>query len=202
MALEAKAQQVQTPLLGRLFGGLEEDQRLVVLDLGLAMPTFLEAFQSQRLRLDTLSLYEHQPAFSSIEDPQAQRDWLSQHLAQFQLESLDWVCGWSFLNYLDPHLLSLLSELLQPYLTLKTRWHALIEYSSPNMPSSPPDTQISHVDGEVYLSIEAQPAIAPAPRYSPKGLESVLKGFATESAMLLANGWQEYLFRPIAPTKD
>jgi hypothetical protein len=202
MALKTEAQPVQTPLLGRLFADVDEEQRLVVLDLGVAMPSFLAAFGPTRLRWDTLNLCEHQRVWMTLEDEEAKHDALFQHLSRFDLEPLDWICGWSYLNYLDPNLLSLLAQLLAPYLKPKTRWHALIEYSQPTMPSQAPEIFVDRLGDQVYLSVDGSSSHTPAPRYTPKRLENILNGLTAESTMLLANGWQEYLFKPIPPTES
>lgn len=188
------ARGVQAPLLGRLFDAIKEDCRLVVLDLGTGPAALLNALQPHRARLDVMAISEQLETWSALETKEERAKALGVYLGRFKLEQADWVLCWGALNYLDASMMALMTEQLLPHLKPNARIHALIEYSSPTMPATPPRCHLSFDEGRAHLDIEiSQPTIA-SPRYTPKRLEGMLTGLKTENTILLSNGMQEYIF--------
>lgn len=193
----AETQGVQVPLLGRLFEGIDEDNRLVVIDFGLGGSSLLDALKPYRARIDTLAIFDALSAWQAAETPQDQRGLVEQHMAKFSLEPVDWVLCWSVLNYMNAPMLQTLSQVLGPVLKPNASIHALIEYSSPTMPASPATCDLVFEDNKAYLTLRGDRQTIPSPRYTPKALEGMLKGFKAQNTILLSNGMQEYVFRPI-----
>jgi len=185
---------VQTPLLGRLFDAIKEDQRLVVIDFGIGSAALLDALQPYRARLDAMAIAEKLEDWSSLEAQEDRADALADHFIRFNLEPADWVLCWGLLNYLDAPLITQLSKQLVPHLKPHGRIHALIEYSSPTMPAIPAQHQLFFEAGQVHLDIDSVQSSIASPRYTPKRLEGLLTGLKTENTILLSNGMQEYIF--------
>jgi len=185
---------VQTPLLGRLFDAIKEDQRLVVIDFGTGSSAILEALQTHRVRLDAMAMAEQLAAWAGLETQEDRAGVLANYFKRFKLESADWVLCWGMLNYLDAPLMGQLTQQLLPHLKPQARIHALIEYSSSTMPATPARYQLSFDEGKAYLSMESSPTTIASPRYTPKRLEGMLTGLKTENTILLSNGMQEYIF--------
>lgn len=188
------ARGVQTPLLGRLFDAIKEDRRLVVIDFGAGSAPLLNALQPHRARLDAMAISEQIKTWSALETQEERAKALGVHLARFKLEQADWVLCWGALNYLDAPMMALMTEQLRPHLKPNARIHALIEYSSPTMPATPPRCYLSFHEGGAYLDIETDQSTIASPRYTPKRLEGMLTGLKTENTILLSNGMQEYIF--------
>ncbi|MDR9390214.1 MAG: hypothetical protein RI549_07660 [Wenzhouxiangella sp.] len=188
---------VQAPLLGRLFGGIDEDQRLSVVHCGLGEPSVFKAFAPYRVRLDTVDVFSQLEHWALAETGAERAVLIGAYMDEFKLEPVDWVCCWSLLNYIDPPTVTLILNALRPYLKPDAVVHALIEYSSPTMPASPPTWALEPVDQQLYLHADATQATADSPRHTPKRLEGMLGGMKAESTVLLSNGLQEYIFRPV-----
>lgn len=189
---------VQTPLLGRLVDAIREDQRLVVIDLGVLSSSLVSVLQPFRARLDALAIGEQLDAWFATETQEECSALIAQHLMKYQLEPADWLLCWGFLNYFDPPSLTSLVGHLKPHLKPSARVHALIEYSSPTMPATPPICELSFNEGKTYLDLARSRDTIPSPRYTPKRLEGMLRGYQTENAILLSNGMQEYVFSPLS----
>jgi len=188
---------VQVPLLGRLFGDIDEDQRLSVVHFGLGESSVFHAFAPYRVRLDTVDVFSQLEHWALAETGAERAALIGAYVDAFKLEPVDWVCCWSLLNYIDPPTATLILNALRPYLKPNAVVHALIEYSSPTMPASPPTWALEPVDQQLYLHADATQATADSPRHTPKRLEGMLGGMTAESTVLLSNGLQEYIFRPV-----
>lgn len=188
------ARGVQTPLLGRLFDTIKEDRRLVVMDFGTGSSALLNSLQPHRARLDVMAISTQLDVWSGLETKEERARALADYLARFKLEPSDWVLCWGMLNYLDAPMMGQLTEQLLPHLKPNARIHALVEYSSPTMPTTPPRCHLSFHEGRAHLDIETDPSTTASPRYTPKRLEGMLTGLKTENTILLSNGMQEYIF--------
>ena len=100
---------------------------------------------------------------------------------------------WDLLNYLQRPALSVLMDCIGARMRPGGYAHALIAYSGTTMPARP-----SHfaplADGRLIETATTETR-RNSPRYSPEDLGKCLRGFRAESAMLLRNGMQEFLFR-------
>ena len=71
--------------------------------------------------------------------------------------------------------------------------HALIVYTGTTMPARP--SNFAPLPDGRLIETATTAAQRNAPRYSPEDLGKCMRGFRAESAMLLRNGMQEFLFR-------
>ncbi len=187
---------VQTPLLGRLLNAMDERQRIGVVDFGLGSSSVLETFAPYRVRLDTLDIFPQLERWEAADTQDERRALIQAHVDGFELEGIDWILSWSLLNYTAPLTATLLFDALRPRMRPTTAVHALIEYSSPEMPASPPSWTIRVDENDVSLTPLSSEARTASPRHTPKRLEGMLGGMKAQSTVLLSNGLQEYIFRP------
>ena len=185
---------LSAPLFELATRELDEERRIVVLELGAARSGTIELFTHYRCRLDVADLPACLPTLAEMTEPEDRRTLLAERLTWPHPEPLDLILCWNILNYLTRSDISTLAELLAPRMTSRTRLHALMEYASPLMPATP-GFWIPDVHGRLHASQVDEHQID-APRYKPKELERLMPQLAPERTVLLANGFQEYLFRP------
>ena len=190
---------VQAPLLGRLLSGIDDNQRVTIADFGVGASSVLKVFEPYRARLDTLDIHSQLPTWHSVETREERAALIGAHIDSFQLEPVDLVCCWSVLNYIEPSTMTLVIQALKPYMKANAAVHALIEYSSPSMPATPPSWTLKIVNEQLHLHAAETEAVANSPRHTPKRLEAILGGMKAQSTVLLSNGLQEYIFRPTDP---
>jgi hypothetical protein len=184
---------VSAPLFRRLVESLSEERRSVVLDLGAVRPETVALLTPFRCRLEIADLAEGLPALDAETDWNLLRDRAEELLPPARREPTDIVLCWDLLNYLQRPALAALAERLAARMRPGGFAHALIVYSGTTMPALP--SQFAPLaDGRLIETI-ATDGRRNAPRYSPEDLGKCLRGFRSESAMLLRNGMQEFLFR-------
>ncbi len=187
---------LRAPLFAELIAALDEDQRHVLLDLGPARAGLIERLGLLRCRLDILDLPQHIQPLNRLEadqDAESMVKMLRDCLPRSEPEPVQIVFCWDLLDYLPLAVTSRLFGLLQERLAPGARLHALVEYSSRQMPAAP--RQIGpNLDGELLIDAGSGVEIS-APRHSLGTLARYLPGFQSERSMLLGNGMQEYLFR-------
>ncbi len=187
---------LRAPLFAELVAALAEEQRHVLLDLGPARAGLIERLALLRCRLDILDLPELIEPLTRYEVEQesdAINALLHDCLPRTEPEPVQIVLCWDLLDYLPLTVTSSLFDLLRERLAPGARLHALVEYSSRQMPSVP--RQIGpNLDGDLLIDAGSGFDIT-APRHSLGTLAKFLPGFQSERSMLLGNGMQEYLFR-------
>jgi hypothetical protein len=192
-----KPSALKAPLFRLLVDRLEAGGRHVILDLGAASTQTLSLLGRFRCRVDIADLasdggIERLNAEEPGDALVARAESLLPKLRSND-DAFDLVLCWDLPNYLKPAALTALMAAIALRARPGALAHALIVYSERSMPDHPgrfvPDEDLKLVN-------RARPgAEIKAPRYSPEDLGRIMRGFATERAMLLANGMQEFLFR-------
>lgn len=184
---------VSAPLFRRLVESLSVEQRCVVLDLGSVRPEIVALLTPFRCRLEIADLADGLAALDEEPDRDLRRKIVEQMLPPPRSEPTDLVLCWDLLNYLQRPAIATLMECIAARLRPGAFAHALIVYSGTTMPAKP--SQFAPLaDGRLIESVTTD-ARRTAPRYSPEDLGRCMRGYRSESAMLLRNGMQEFLFR-------
>ncbi|MEO8223460.1 MAG: methyltransferase domain-containing protein [Gammaproteobacteria bacterium] len=184
---------VSAPLFRRLVESLSEERRAVVLDLGAVRPETVALLTPFRCRLEIADLADGLAALDEETDYNVLRDRAEDLLPPARREPTDIILCWDLLNYLQRPALAALAERLAARLRPGGHLHALIVYSGTSMPARP--SQFAPLaDGRLIETVTTA-ARRNAPRYTPDDLGKCLRGLRSESAMLLKNGMQEFLFR-------
>jgi len=165
----------------------------VLLDLGPVRPETVALLTPFRCRLEIADLADGLAALDQEPDRELRREKAEALLPPARQEPIDIVLCWDLLNYLQRPAITTLMECVGARMRPGAFAHALIVYSGTRMPARP-----SHFaplpDGRL-IETATTAAETNAPRYSPEDLGKCLRGFRAESAMLLRNGMQEFLFR-------
>jgi hypothetical protein len=184
---------VNAPLFHRLVESLSEEQRSVVLDLGSVRAETVALLTPFRCRLEIADLAGGLAALDEEPDRDLRREKAEALLPPARQEPTDIVLCWDLLNYLQRPAIATLMECIAARMRPGAFAHALIVYSGTTMPARP-----SHfaplADGRLIETVTTE-VPRKAPRYSPEDLGKCMRGFRAESAMLLKNGMQEFLFR-------
>lgn len=184
---------VNAPLFRRLVASLSDERRAVILDLGAVRPETVALLTPFRCRLEIADLADGLAGLDAETDWNLLRDLAEALLPPARREPTDIVLCWDLLNYLQRPALSALAERLADRMRPGGFAHALIAYSGTTMPAQP--SQFAPLaDGRLIETVTTS-AVKNAPRYSPEDLGKCMRGFHSESAMLLRNGMQEFLFR-------
>ena len=193
-ALNADLHSNLAPLL---FEKVQVDKQLVVLDVGLAMPTTVELFSSFKCKLIFSDLYSLE--FFSDSDQGQDQDQLPSHqqlvekfTAALNLNSqtkIDICLFWDFFNYLDGTLLKAFIDALQPYITDSTCGYGL---GVLNARCQLPNYQygIKNLDKLTqYLRTDKQKPVYP---HSQRDLNNLLGYFDIDKSRLMPDGRVEY----------
>jgi hypothetical protein len=191
-----KSAALNAPLFRLLADQLDAAGRCIVLDLGAASTPMLSLLGRSRCRVEIADL----ACDGGIDRMNAEapadvlvtvaESLLPKHGAD---DAVDLVFCWDMLNYLKPDAISALMRVIATRARPDTLAHALIVYSERSMPDRP--GRFVPTDDLKLVNHAAQAAMIAAPRYSPELLGRIMGRFAIESARLLANGMQEFLFR-------
>lgn len=182
---------LNAPLFQKLMEKLEEDRRYVVLDLGPALRQTILTFSGLRCRLDIVDLADDIERLNAEAEDDDRRVLAESLIGDGQ--PADIVLCWDLLNYLDRPALKTLMKAVAGRAVRGAKVHALLAYSSPEMPAAPCHylpTEDHHLS-VVPVTTERRPS----PRYSPEDLARSMPAYRMDRAMLLRNGMQEYLFR-------
>ncbi len=184
---------VNAPLFRRLVESLSEERRSVVLDLGPVRSETVALLTPYRCRLDIADLADGLPALDQEPDPALLRERAEALLPPPRKEPIDIVLCWDLLNYLQRPAIAALMACLSARMRPGAFAHLLIVYSGTTMPAQP--SRFAPLrDGRLIETVTTD-ARRNAPRYSPEDLGKVMRGLRSESATLLRNGMQEFLFR-------
>lgn len=193
---------LRTPLLGSLLERVRAEGRKVILDLGSARATTVELFNRFHCRLDIVDLATGLEELNGQEDTGLLVDHVESILPMRREEPTDIVLCWDLLNYLQRPVLTSIMNNITSRSRAGTLVHALIMYSSRNMPASPgiyfPHDKIMKEPDDIVDQLVCVPTTAEeceAPLYTPDILKRCMQGYYIERAVLLSNGMQEFLFR-------
>jgi len=184
---------VNAPLFRRLVESLSEERRSVVLDLGAVRPATVALLTPFRCRLEIADLADGLPGLDEEPDRDLRREKAEALLPRARQEPTDIVLCWDLLNYLQRPAIATLMECLAARMRPGGFAHVLIVYTGTTMPARP--SQFAPLKDGRLIETVTTTATRTAPRYSPEDLGKCMRGFRAESAMLLRNGMQEFLFR-------
>lgn len=192
----AKVAALNAPLFRLLAEQLDADARRIVLDLGAASTPMLSMLGRSRCRVEIADLAcDGGIGRLNIEAPAEVLIAIAESLLPTHRrgDEVDLVFCWDLLNYLKPTAISALMSAIARRARSEAVAHALIVYSDRSMPGRP--GRFVPIE-DWRLADHASPtSTIEAPRYSPEFLGRIMGGFAIDSARLLANGMQEFLFR-------
>jgi hypothetical protein len=190
---EPERLELRVPLFETAIRALDDEQRHVVLDLGVARSGTVSLCNGRRCRLDVMAL--EAGAESGLDQLEAEEfsALVKSALPPAAGESVDLVLCWNLLNYLSTEQIATILAELAPRCRPGCRVHALIEYSARSMPATP--LCLTPAGPGMLEAVLVDGQQVPAPRYSARDLEQCMPGFAHERTMLLGGGMQEYLFR-------
>lgn len=197
LAPEALRVPLFVSLAEKMLGG----GRWAVLDLGPAQAATIDYLHHFRCRLDIADLPLSIDSFNTEEDPGRRRQLAESLLPASASEGTDVVLCWDLLNYLQRPALKALMATIAGRLEAGALVHALIVYSSKQMPERPgPYYPVWDADDDTLSStrlanIRMTSKQCEAPRYTPDDLAHCMSGYKIERAKLLSNGMQEFLFR-------
>lgn len=192
LRLPGEPQHLRVPLFESITVGLNDESRHVLIDCGPARAGMIDMLAGLRCRLDVLDLPARLDALAGLPEDTDLAAWFGQTIVPARPEPADVILCWNLLDYLEAEQISALMSVLIPRLRPGGRVHALVQYSSPNMPSEPGGMAPM---GRTALQVYSEgPASRKAPRHSRGTLEKFMQGLKAERTMLLSNGMQEYLF--------
>ena len=185
--------ELRSPLLESSVEAFADDQRHVIVDLGVVRSGTVALFGQFRARLDVAGLEVGRGQGIESLEPDDFGRLVRSALPPADHEPVDMILCWNLFNYLSTDQIGIVVTELARRCRPGARLHALIEYSARTMPAHP--QSFSPVSsGLLVADVVSGPQVA-APRYGPRDLEKCMPGFAHERTMLLGNGMQEYLFR-------
>lgn len=190
-ALPEEPQELRVPLFESITAGLDDEARHVLIDCGPARAGMIDMLAGLRCRLDVLDLPARLDTLAALPEDTDLAAWFAQWVPPARSESADLILCWNLLDYLTPEQISALMGALIPRLRPGGRIHALVQYSSPQMPEGPGGMAPA---SRTALRVDSGPASRKAPRHSRGTLEKFMHGLKAERTMLLSNGMQEYLF--------
>ena len=200
---------LQAPLFRSLLQGIDEDRRIVVLDLGAAQSRTIALFGRFRCRLEIVDLAAGLEALTALAETAAREQAVERLLPPPRAEPFDVVLCWDLMNYVDRSALAALMSGIARRCRPGALAHGLIVYLESRMPAQP-GCYVPLEDCRL-LNLAAAKTDRAAPRYSPEDLTTCMPDFSIERGRLLANGMQEFLFerrgsrpaqRPPGPRAD
>lgn len=184
----------QTKLLADLFRQVEPGRRLVVLEIGAALPETVEFFADYRCRLHFRDLYGEsflREGHDGLDD-RALREAFEERLALPEGSRIDVCLLWDFLTFLDDRALRAFNQALRPWLHSRTRAHGFgvhhLAIRMENVRYGIVDTQTLHVRPRATEPMTYHP-------HSQVEMADLLNCFGFERGLLLPNGKLEMLFR-------
>lgn len=183
------------PLFDELYDRAAAGGRCVVLDFGPASPASIALFNALHCRLEILDFPHLMPRLSQARDAEEFRSLLQRILPPPSAHPASVVLCWDFLNYLPRGAITTLMQILSTRCRPGALVHALIAYSSPQMPARPCRYRPAG-KGAVHLDPGVED-LRDSPRYTPKDLLRCLPRHDIERGMMLRTGFQEYILRMV-----
>lgn len=183
-----------TKLLADLFRRVEPGGRLVVLEVGTALPETVEFFSAYRCRLHFKNLFD-QPFLREGRDQlddRALRQAFESQLTFPEGSRIDICLFWDFLTYLDDRAMRAFSSALRPWLHERSRAHG---FGVHHLAVRRENVQYGIIDAQ---TLNVRPRASQPMSYHPHSqveMADLLDCFAFERGLLLPNGKLEMLFR-------
>lgn len=187
---------VRLPLLAEVFSRLQNQPRRIIADFAPANPVSLPVFNGLNCRLQLLDFPSLVKLLGAAQGAEHFRRLMNTAMIKDPGQPADLVLSWDYLNYLPRAPISLITQDIGKRMAPGAYWHALIAYSAEQMPAHPCHFTLQSQD---HVRIDpAQENSRDAPRYAPNDLLRCMPGFRMEKAILLKNGYQEYLFQRLS----
>ncbi len=186
---------LNAPLFGLLMDKLADGRRRAILDLGAATTPMLDLLGRSPCRVEIADLgSDRELEAINAADTDAVAETADALLPARREDSVfDAIFCWDIPNHLNRRGLTALMAAVAARAGPGAVAHMLIYYSARTMPAHP-GRFVPTADARLVDNAPAAGMID-APRYSPEELDRLMGGFAIDSARLLANGMQEFLFR-------
>jgi len=191
--LQAGPEGLNAPLFHSLIRRLEDGGRWIVLDLGAARASTIQAFGKFRCRLDIVDLAVDLDKLRDETELRVLRQRVEALLPRRGSEGIDIVLCWDLINYLSPQALMAVMESIALRCKPGALAHGLVYYSMRQMPERP--GTFVPLDDQRLVNLAKPGPERPAPRYSPEDLARCMPRYTVERGRLLRNGMQEFLFR-------
>lgn len=181
------------PLFAELIERAASGGRCVVLDFAPPSQAGIALFNDMHCRVDIVNFPQ---ALASFKQASTAEDLVRRIRAAIPHDPAhrpNVVLCWDFLNYLPRNVISVVMEQVACLCAPHAQMHALMAYSSPEMPAQPCRYTPSGRD-----AVEIRPRVErmrESPRMAPKELERCLPGYSIDRVMMLRSGFQEYILR-------
>ena len=192
-AAAAVAVTERLPLLAEALQRTADKPRRVLLDFAPASRHSLDTFQPLACRLRLLEFPELRQQLAKAKDPQDFQSLLQRQLPRDEENPCNLILCWDYLNYLPRGPISLLMDEISKHAQPGAWVHMLIAYSAPQMPSQPCHFTPQGQDSVLVTSQGEE--TRDAPRYAPNDLMRCMPRYKIDKAMLLRNGYQEYILQ-------
>ncbi len=171
-------------LLPFLFENVEEDQRLVVLNIGSALPETVTFFSRYRCRLHFADLFAELPIDPDDDPDTPLAEQFVRMLAIPDGTRFDICLFWDLFNFLDAGAIQALMTALAPHIHPGTRAHGFALHNV----RTPQSKQLFAISGEEELAVRARPAALPGYAPHPQNrLKELLDRFNIVRSVLLAD---------------
>lgn len=185
----------KAPLLERILGEPESEQRQVILDLGAPSQVLLDCLSARHPCRVEIADFAGTGGLSEL----GATEFLEERgragirdLLPTPKDPLDLILFWDLPNYLSLAAFRELCAVLSDRAAPGCRLHMLIAYSRREMPAAPARYTLRK-DGQLTQTCHDD-SLCNAPRYSPEDLGLAVGGFRYERGILLANGMQEFIY--------
>ena len=167
--------------------------RRVLMDFAPASAASLDSYSHLGCRLRLLDFPTLRHDLSKAQSPQEYQRLLRQNWPRQSQHPSNLILCWDYLNYLPRGPISLIMEELAAHAQPGALVHMLIAYSNPTMPA-----QACHFTPQGQDHVLVKPLSeqsCDAPRYAPNDLMRCMPRYKIDKAMLLRNGYQEYILQ-------
>ncbi|MGJ8669339.1 MAG: hypothetical protein ACSHXK_07630 [Oceanococcus sp.] len=192
-AATAVAVTERLPLLAEAIQRTADRPRRVLMDFAPASPASLDTFHPLSCRLRLLEFPELRQKLAKASDLKHFQALLQSQLPRDEKNPCNLILCWDYLNYLPRGPISLLMDEIAQHAQPGALVHMLIAYSAPLMAVQPCHFTPSGRDS-VLVAPQCENT-REAPRYAPKDLMRCMPRYKIDKAMLLRNGYQEYILQ-------
>ena len=183
----------QSKLFSSLFGLLDVNRRLTVLEIGTALPETVDFFAQFKCRLHFVDLFDEpfvreQSGLSETE----LRHGFEEQLRFSPDTKIDFCLFWDFLCYLDDPALRAFNSALLPWLHTGTRAHG---FGVHHLAVRPDNIRYGVADRETLCLRKRLGQQMPSHPHSQIEMHEMLNGFTFERGLLLPDGKLEMLLK-------
>jgi hypothetical protein len=177
--------------LPSLFERIDEERRLIVLNIGSALPETVEFFSDYRCRLYFIDLFADLPDLADRQDGAASPHTIFREALQFPQDTrFDLCLFWDLFNFLDREAIAALLDVLRPHLHTSSLAHGFAVHNLRTEQCG----KVYGIGGLDTISIRPRPAALPGYKpYNQGQLEKVLDCFKVTRSVLLPDSRLELI---------